>query len=411
MEQENERVLYNIQNGARMVSILLFADARMALRLYQMFSRLHDQKLLKHGEMLEFEKFVKITKGNFDLTNVPGNISLFLHDLKQAQIRYCTMPDLNKSDGMIQVAVFSEDRQKFQALFEQHINRELQGGQKGVKELSHLTENHVSYISIPCEGAEQAIMEDLNALKVNYAMLPDLYVGDGDIQLMVANADLNKVEQWFEQYKEKIANVDPNRYQVLSKEEYLRKAELTEEQYFQTSDEKTKNILEQYDRKKPTVEFQEAISPRIAPEESPEFLKLKQDPDYEMVWIDKKAMVDENPVAKDMMRRYPEQFVSRIPGTWGKKEELLVLPSENVFLTNSGKTYLAFFKKEEKPLVLNASGKVVPISIRRSGTELKQHYSKVADSLQKSSKLALSKEAAMKTGRLEKFPANPMKAK
>lgn len=74
MEQENERVLYNIQNGARMVSILLFADARMALRLYQMFSRLHDQKLLKHGEMLEFEKFVKITKGNFDLTNVPGNI-------------------------------------------------------------------------------------------------------------------------------------------------------------------------------------------------------------------------------------------------------------------------------------------------------------------------------------------------
>ena len=69
------------------------------------------------------------------------------------------------------------------------------------------------------------------------------------------------------------------------------------------------------------------------------------------------------------------------------------------------------FKKEEKPLVLNASGKVVPISIRRSGTELKQHYSKVADSLQKSSKLALSKEAAMKTGRLEKFPANPMKAK
>ena len=61
-------------------------------------------------------------------------------------------------------------------------------------------------------------------------------------------------------------------------------------------------------------------------------------------------MVDENPVAKDMMRRYPEQFVSRIPGTWGKKEELLVLPSENVFLTNSGKTYLAFFKKGRKAI-------------------------------------------------------------
>lgn len=34
MDQEDERVLYNIQNGTRMVSMLLFADARMALWLY-----------------------------------------------------------------------------------------------------------------------------------------------------------------------------------------------------------------------------------------------------------------------------------------------------------------------------------------------------------------------------------------
>ena len=31
MDQEDERVLYNIQNGTRMVSMLLFADARMNL--------------------------------------------------------------------------------------------------------------------------------------------------------------------------------------------------------------------------------------------------------------------------------------------------------------------------------------------------------------------------------------------
>ena len=47
MDQENERVLYNIQNGTRMVSMLLFADARMALWLYQMLSRMYDQK--KYG--------------------------------------------------------------------------------------------------------------------------------------------------------------------------------------------------------------------------------------------------------------------------------------------------------------------------------------------------------------------------
>lgn len=411
MDQESERILYNIQNGTRMISMFLFADARMVLSLYQLFSRLYDQKLLKKSEILGFEKFVKLTKGKFDLMNIPGNPAAFFQELKQAQIRYCVMPDLNKADGMVQVAVFSEDRQKFQALFERHINRELQGGQKGMKELCQLTDNQVSYISIPCEGAEEAIMEDLDALKVNYAILPDLHIADGDIQLMVANADLNKVEQWFEQYKDKIVDVDPNRYQVLSKEEYLREAALSEEQYFQSADPEIQTKLKQYDRKKVDTKLQEAVVRGIVSEESPEFLKLKQDPDYEMIWIDKKVMVDKNPVAKEMMRQYPEQFVSRIPGTWGRKEELLVLPAENVFLANSGKTYLAFIKKAEKPLVLNAYGKIVQISARRSGTELKKHYTKVADSLQQSSKIALGKEAAVKTGRPEKIPANPIKAK
>ena len=66
MDQENERVLYNIQNGTRMVSMLLFADARMALWLYQMLSRMYDQKLLKHTDLLTFEKFIKgYKKGNW----------------------------------------------------------------------------------------------------------------------------------------------------------------------------------------------------------------------------------------------------------------------------------------------------------------------------------------------------------
>lgn len=169
--------------------------------------------------------------------------------------------------------------------------------------------------------------------------------------------------------------------------------------------------MRQYDREKVDPEIRDVVSTGIASEESPEFLKLKQDPDYEMVWIDKKAMVDENIVAKEMMRRYPEQFISRIPGTWGRKEELLVLPTENVFLANSGKTYLAFIKKAEKPLVLNAYGRIIPISARRSGAELKKHYTKVVDSLQQSSKIALGKEAAVKTGRSGKIPANPIKAK
>ena len=95
MDQENERVLYNIQNGTRLVSMLLFADARMALRLYQLFSRLHDQKILDKGEVDRFEDFIKATKGKFDLVNIPGNSESLLRDLKKAQIHFCILPDLN----------------------------------------------------------------------------------------------------------------------------------------------------------------------------------------------------------------------------------------------------------------------------------------------------------------------------
>ena len=144
MDQEDERVLYNIQNGTRMVSMLLFADARMALWLYQMLSRMYDQKLLKHTDLLTFEKFIKVTKGKLDLINVPGA------GFKTGANPLLCDAGSNQSDGMVQIAVFSEDRQKFQALFEQHINREMQGGRKGIEELSRPTENHVSYISIQC---------------------------------------------------------------------------------------------------------------------------------------------------------------------------------------------------------------------------------------------------------------------
>ena len=149
MDQENERVLYNIQNGTRMVSMLLFADARMALWLYQMLSRMYDQKLLKHADLLTFEKFIKVTKGKLDLINVPGNTVRFQQDLKQAQIRYCVMPDLNQSDGMVQIAVFSEDRQKFQALLNSILTGRCREPER-IEELSRPTENHVSYISIQC---------------------------------------------------------------------------------------------------------------------------------------------------------------------------------------------------------------------------------------------------------------------
>ena len=115
-----------------------------------MLSRMYDQKLLKHTDLLTFEKIHKGYKRETGFNQCAGNTVRFQQDFKTGTNPLLCDAGSNQSDGMVQIAVFSEDRQKFQALFEQHINREMQGGRKGIEELSRPTENHVSYISIQC---------------------------------------------------------------------------------------------------------------------------------------------------------------------------------------------------------------------------------------------------------------------
>ncbi len=63
-------------------------------------------------------------------------------------------------------------------------------------------------------------------------------------------------------------------------------------------------------------------------------------------------------------------FASRIPGTWGDGEQTLVLPTEQVFRTDDGKTYIGFVERKEKQLILNADGSMVPSEKRSTGERL-----------------------------------------
>lgn len=409
--RENERVMYSIQNGARMFSMFVFADGRMALKIYQTIQRLHHAHQLSKGEVKNFETFMKITKGKYDIVNVPGRIQKFQEELKRSGIRFCMMPDLNKTDGMTQIAVFTEDRQKFQALFEKHIERELRGGEKNLSDLSKLTNNNVSIIDIPCEGAEQAVFRDLDALKVNYAKLPDLKVGDGSVQLMVANADLDKVEHWFAKYKEKMENISD--YKAMRKEDYFSMARMTEKEYMETADEKTKQILESFNEKKMRKELETAAETvknmdyGIRKQSIPRFSQLKENPEFQMISINHHTLVSQEPVAVKFMKENPEWCVSRIPGTWGDKKQFLVLPSDQVFKTPAGQ-WVAFLEKEKTQLTLNSKGNIERIENRKKGSELVKHYNKVYKQVQD---MAAKQEKSIAKDLLEKIPANPIKAK
>lgn len=48
----------------------------------------------------------------------------------------------------------------------------------------------------------------------------------------------------------------------------------------------------------------------------------------------------------------------------------MVLPTEQVFQTDDGKTYIGFLERKEKQLILNADGSMVPSEKRSTGEEL-----------------------------------------
>ena len=76
------------------------------------------------------------------------------------------------------------------------------GGEKDLQQLKNTyfwkNNNH----SFPLEEEEEMIKEDFEKMGINYSQLPDLHVGDGEIQVVVANADLPKVESWYKLYRE-----------------------------------------------------------------------------------------------------------------------------------------------------------------------------------------------------------------
>lgn len=64
------------------------------------------------------------------------------------------------------------------------------------------TEGQYKILNIPTENPDEIakMKEDLNKLHIGYTVLPDLNVGDGQIQLAYAIADTDKVESWYRSF-------------------------------------------------------------------------------------------------------------------------------------------------------------------------------------------------------------------
>lgn len=64
------------------------------------------------------------------------------------------------------------------------------------------TDGKYKILNLPTEATEEIakMREDFDKMKVRYSVLPDLNVGDGQIQVAYAFEDANKVENWYKNY-------------------------------------------------------------------------------------------------------------------------------------------------------------------------------------------------------------------
>ena len=421
MEEKSREVVMAISNAARYMDPFFKLSAMGTILLLQYFARMVKERKLKETEFTDFQKFLRMTEGKYDIMNVPEIPEEQLsEELNTLGIHYMILPDLEKNDGMLQVAVYQPDRENFGAWYQRYILSRMTGGEKDIQELRNLTSGKTTIVSFPLEDEEELIREDFEKLGINYSRLPDLHVGDGELQVVIANADLSKVESWYKLYQDDLRKdgiTDVPDMKKMSMDNYMQTGQQTEAEYIDTASPELKAVNAKYEGKeKGEIEHQieAAEYNTMGKESSTAYLRYVNDPAYIPISIDKKTLVEKSSVInKDGLDRY-NQFACRIPGTYGKNEKQLVIPETQVFETQKG-SYIAFLNKEEPVFVFNVRTKQVDHEMRKlTGEEFaKQYFDKVdRPSERKVTSLKKYKEKGKDLSDLKiKMPDPPIRSK
>ena len=420
--QYMNEVLFNIQRGQQMSNNLLFvarAGAVAVLQIYQFLLRLQKDHILKGGEVEKFEKWMKATGGDYDILNIPyqsgkdapseaRQLSAIQKSLDEMGIRYHMLPDLDTADGAFQVCIIRKDKQKFGVFMGNYLEQHLSGREMEAANLISLSEKRASIVSVPCEGMADQIRGDFDILKVNYTMLPDLHVGDGYLQMIVANADMPKVRHWYGLYRDSLIHAGQKNIpemKSMSLENYRNTASLSAEGYMDTAPQEIAEQAQKYDNEVsgPAEEGLQKTEQRIRDAQEPEYLRYLENPEYTRLSIDHETLVEKSR-AGIITAADPSVFCCRLPQTYGDGENLLVLPKQQVFVMSDAerKRYIAFVRRDTEPLILNKDGK--PLQKFKNGEELYQYFDQVNSSFKNRRMSQLAEKAATLTPTIPKMP-------
>ncbi|OUO25110.1 hypothetical protein [Eubacterium sp. An3] len=359
IERETRDVFLSIQQAARWMDPFLKLTTMGGILLLQYFARQATERKLRSGAVKDFSEFIKLTEGKYDIMNIPTmDTEQITKELQDLGVRHMVLPDLNKEDGMLQVAVYQPDKDKFGAWYQRHILNEMKGGEKDLRDLRNLTNGRTSILSLPLEAMKGEWQDDFKAMGINYATLPDLRAGDGQIQVIVANSDLPQVEHWYKLMREDLAKEGTTieDYSTITMTEYAQTGEMTEQSYIDGADKEYKEANQKYEGKeKGEIEKTLQENRAIKNETAASFESYANDPAYLPISIDHETLVENS--SRHLQDFWQKgQFACRVPGTWGgkDKERLLILPLSQVFVRRDGESYLAFIRKDEPPQVIGA---------------------------------------------------------
>lgn len=292
-------------------------------------------------------------------------------------ISHCVLPKLNGSQQTIQVAVAKTDDPIFKNWFVNHISAQMQGGEKSFEGMRVFTEGNYTILNMPFEETEElsVMMSDFNTMHINYAILPDLNVGDGYTQIAIPNTDRSQVEQWFKLWKEKALaeGKETKELYALDKDSYSSTAEVSADDYINMAEQPYKDVQAEFEKESVPLPYHV----KLDKENSPEFVKFFQDDNYQKITINRKRLIEDMDTSslEHMVESAKRNglFLSRIPGTYEEKQKILAIPTSQMFVGDGGETFIAFLHKGKDCMVANADG-----TIEKWGFEkIKQNYDKV----------------------------------
>lgn len=429
MEREIDRVLLNITKASGgIVAAALFTSAA-SLKLLVFLMRIAKKGLIASSMPEKFKDFAQKSSGDYTIYNIPlteknavkmnqlnqmymkldkeknpvksmllktdikelENSIPELNQLKILGINYCTLPKLNGSMQTIQVGIAKEQDQKFKNWFLNHLTSGLNGGEKNTESIKVFTEGNYTILNVPFEDAEELgiMFSDFNQMGINYAKCPDLNVGDGYTQIAIPNSDRGLVDDWFKLWKNRqmAEGTDTTKdIYVMDEKSYVSTAEVTTDDYINHSEQIYKDANAEFEKEAVNVPW-EKIENR---EKSPEFQKLMENEDYVMITINKEKLVEPLLQENNLILQSAERnglFISRIPGTYGKNKQLLVIPKKQVFCSDDGKTYVAFLNRKKQYIVYGADQKIIKID----SEDIYKSYNKVTRGFKKVDEISRNK--------------------